>query len=198
MNNKRLHLATKNQHKLQEFREILKPLGYVVIGLDNIAGYNVVEDGDTFAANAIKKAQVLSDITKEPAIADDSGLVVDALDGAPGVNSARFSSVSGSQQDAANRAKLLGELTHIANDHRSARFICAIALVIPGSLVKVVEGRCEGMIAYDERGEHGFGYDPIFIPQNMQKTMAELDANEKHAISHRGRAIAKLLEILKY
>jgi XTP/dITP diphosphohydrolase len=193
---KRLRLASQNQHKLREFREILEPLGYAVAGLEGVRDYDVVEDGATFAANAVKKAQTLAQLTGEPALADDSGLVVDALGGAPGVHSARYSGVVGLEQDAANRRKLLDELQHVADAERTARFVCALAWVEPDGRPLIVEGRCEGTIGKLERGAGGFGYDPLFVPQGQKRTMAELEPQEKHAQSHRGRALAALLTVL--
>jgi XTP/dITP diphosphohydrolase len=194
---KTLRIATQNQHKLREFREMLEPLGYRVLGLEGITGFDVVEDGETFAANAVKKAQALEHLLGETAVADDSGLVVDALGGAPGVHSARYAGVEGPQQDAANRRKLLVQLAEVDNPRRTARFVCALAWIEPGRTPVVVEGRCEGTIGRVERGAGGFGYDSLFIPQGQAKTMAELPASEKHKQSHRGRALAAWLDVLR-
>lgn len=193
---KTLRLATGNAHKLREFREILAPLGVAVRGLDEVGPLEVVEDGATFAENAVKKAAALVQRTGEPAVADDSGLVVDALGGAPGVRSARYAGVSGADQDAANRRKLLDALRGVPEAQRSARFVCALAYCEPGAATHVLQGTLEGRIIASERGEGGFGYDPLFVPEAETRTLAEMSAHEKHAISHRGRALRQLVELL--
>lgn len=182
----KLLVATGNQHKLREIQEILHLPGLEVIGL---AGFpdapEVIEDGDTFHANAVKKAVTIAAAGGLWSLADDSGLEVDALGGQPGVRSARY---AGEPADyAANNRKLLAAMG--GRTDRSARFRCAIALASPDSAVRVVEGKCEGHIVETARGEAGFGYDPLFVPDGYQQTFAEMDAGLKNRLSHRGRAL---------
>ena len=182
----KLVIATRNKHKLEEIREIFHIPGLEVVSAFDFPDVpDVVEDGETFEANAIKKAVTLAKATGLWALADDSGLEVDALNGAPGVYSARY---AGEPVDyKANNRKLLQELQDAPN--RSARFRCVIALSNPAGETRVVDGRCEGTIGFEERGDKGFGYDPLFIPEGHTVTFAEMDAAAKHAISHRGRAL---------
>ncbi len=190
---KLLRIGTTNNHKLREFREMLEPLGFEVRGVEDLGDFDVVEDGDTFAANAIKKAQALVERTGAAAVADDSGLVVDALDGAPGVYSARYAGVEPPLHDAANREKLLVELRGVPDGERTARFVCALAHCRPGEEPEVFSGTLEGRIGHDERGENGFGYDSLFIVEGDTRTSAELSPEEKNRISHRGRALQEFL-----
>ncbi len=193
----RLRVATQNQHKLREFREMLAPLGFEVVGVDDLDGFNVIEDGDTFEANAEKKVLAVVERTGELALADDSGLVVDALGGAPGVHSARYAGATGAGQDAANRKKLIEALRDVPAPKRSARFVCALAYATPGAKTIFFRGTLEGTIGHDERGHGGFGYDPIFVLPERSKTLAELSSDDKHAISHRGAALRALLSHIK-
>ena len=187
----KLVIATRNRHKLDELRALLVAPGLDLrSALDFPDVPDVVEDGDTFEANAVKKAEALCRATGLWALGDDSGLEVDALGGAPGVRSARY---SGEPTDyARNNAKLLRELAGRAD--RAARFRCVIALARPGEPTLTVEGRCEGRIEHAPRGAQGFGYDPLFVPEGSTRTFAELPAEEKHAISHRGRALRRARE----
>ncbi len=205
MGNKKLHIATTNSSKLGEFKEILEPLGYVVCGIGEL-DFDVVEDGDTFAANSIKKAAALSELTGEMAIADDSGLVVDALEGKPGIHSARYAADDYAAQwaqydrpkrDEINRKKLLKTMEKIGSELRSARFTCALALCVPGAEAVVFHGNFEGSITDSEKGDGGFGYDQIFQVAAGTKTSAELTALEKNSLSHRGQAIKKLVAYLE-
>ncbi len=182
----RLLVATRNAHKLDEIRAILARPDLDVIGLEALPGApEIVEDGDTFEANAIKKAVTIARLAGTWVLADDSGLEVDALAGAPGVYSARY---AGEPADyAANNRKLLRELAGIRN--RRARFRCVMALSDPQGKTRTVEGRCEGHIIEAEAGTGGFGYDPLFVPEGARVTFAEMPAAEKNAISHRGRAL---------
>lgn len=182
-----LVIATRNRHKLDEIRAILGPGAPVLkSALDFSDIPDVVEDGDTFEANAQKKALALAQATGGWALADDSGLEVDALDGAPGVFSARY---AGEPSDsAANNAKLLRELSGVAN--RTARFRCVLCLARPGAAPRFVDGRCEGRIVAALRGANGFGYDPLFMPDGFEVTFADMPAAQKNEISHRGRALA--------
>lgn len=187
----KLVIATRNKHKLEEIRAIFQqPSLEFVCALDYPDVPDVVEDGDTFEANAMKKSVSLATATGLWALADDSGLEVDALNGAPGIYSARYAGEPVSYP--ANNRKLLEELQHAKN--RKARFRCVIALSSPGGKTRTVDGRCEGVIAHEERGKQGFGYDPLFVPDGFTKTFAEMDAESKNAISHRGRALKKATE----
>ncbi len=188
----KLLVATHNQHKLREIRAILADSEIEVMGMDLFPDVpEVVEDGDSFEANAIKKAAEVATVTGLTTMADDSGLEVDALHGEPGINSARYAGEHGN--DTANNEKLLKALAHA--DNRRARFRCVIALATPQGEVKTVEGRCEGQIGFAQRGKNGFGYDPLFIPDGFNKTFAELSDSEKDEISHRGKALAAAREV---
>jgi XTP/dITP diphosphohydrolase len=188
----KLLFATNNAHKVDEVRAILAGTGIEVLTLRE-AGLDVdpPETGDTFEANALQKARFLFERTGLACVADDSGLEVDALGGAPGVHSKRFSPQA--EPDANNRL-LLERLG--ARPDRAARFRCVIAVVAPG-WERTADGRCEGAIARAPRGDQGFGYDPLFLPDEAPgRTMAELSMDEKNAISHRGRAFRRLPELL--
>jgi XTP/dITP diphosphohydrolase len=184
----KLVIATRNAGKLREIRDIFDFTGLEVSSaFDYPEIPDVVEDGDTFEANAVKKAVEIAQATGCWALADDSGLEVDALDGAPGVYSARYAGEPCSNK--ANNEKLLRELA--GQDSRTARFRCVIALSNPEGHARTVDGDCRGSIAEQERGNHGFGYDPLFVPEGFSETFAELSPEEKHSISHRGRALQK-------
>ncbi|TXC90139.1 XTP/dITP diphosphatase [Metabacillus litoralis] len=189
-------IATKNKGKVNEFEALLAPLGYQVQSLlDYPDAIDVEETGSTFEANAILKAEAISKQYGMVTIADDSGLEVDYLNGQPGVYSARYAGTDKSDQ--ANMEKVLKELSAITElEKRSARFICALALSTPGHVVQTVRGACEGFIAETPTGENGFGYDPIFILQNSNKTMAQLSKEEKNKVSHRSDALKKLIELI--
>ena len=181
-------IATRNAHKLEEIRAIFNFQGLEACSaLDFPDIPDTIEDCDTLEGNAIKKAQELCDATGLMALADDSGLEVEALGGAPGVYSARYAGKHCSTED--NNAKLLRELS--GNTNRRARFRTVIALARPGEEPLTVEGKCEGTILSDPRGEHGFGYDPLFVPDGFSETFAELSAETKNKISHRANALAK-------
>lgn len=188
----KLVLASKNPGKLKELQEILGGLGVEVL-LEAEAGVDleVEETGTTFAENALLKADAVMKASGLPAIADDSGLVVDALDGAPGVYSARF---GGKDTDAARTALLLEKLVGVPAEKRSAHFASAIACCLPDGRVITADGRCEGMIADAPRGQGGFGYDPVFYVPSLGKTFAELSSEEKNRISHRGNALRAFAE----
>lgn len=188
----RLVLASHNPHKLREVREVL---GAVVPGLDVVAAPDLgadapVEDGTTFAENALLKARALAAHTGLPAIADDSGLVVDILGGAPGIFSARWCGRHG--DDRANLELLLAQLADVAPAHRGARFVCAAALVVPGGREVVEHGELVGRLLTAPVGNGGFGYDPILVPDGDTRSCAQLSAAEKNAISHRGKAFRAL------
>ena len=183
----KLLISTRNEHKLKEIRQILSLPGIEILDLSAFPqAPEVEEDADTFEGNAIKKAMVLSEITGLWTLADDSGLEVDALDGAPGVWSARYAGEPVSH--AANNRKLLNALSE--EEDRGAQFRCVIALVVPGEEPRTVAGICRGRISAVPHGEAGFGYDPVFIPDGETRTFAQMTDDEKNAISHRGRAIA--------
>lgn len=187
----KLVIATRNRHKLEEIRQIFHVPGLdVVSALDFPEVPDVVEDGATFEANAVKKATTLARATGLWALADDSGLEVDTLGGAPGVYSARYAGEPVSYP--ANNEKLLREL-ELAQDRR-ARFRCVIALASPSGEARTVEGRCEGAVARAPRGRGGFGYDPVFVPEGHAQTFSEMEASAKNAISHRGRALQRAAE----
>lgn len=189
-------IATHNPGKVKEFKEILQPKGYEVKSLAEIGFTDEIEEtGHTFEENAILKAEAVAKAVNKMVIADDSGLSVDNLGGRPGVYSARY---AGEQKDdQANIDKVLSELRGIEKEQRTARFRCALAVSIPGEETKTVEGHVEGYIAEEPRGEYGFGYDPIFIVKDKDKTMAELTSDEKNKISHRADALKKLSKLLE-
>lgn len=192
----RLLLATRNEGKARELRELL---GSVDIPVETLASHpeapDVEENAESFEANARLKATQAATATGMWSIAEDSGLVVDKLGGAPGVRSARYAGVHG--DDAANIAKLLRELE--GETQREARYVCVVALARPdGEIVATGHGTCEGEIGEEPRGSHGFGYDPVFIPERApQCTMAELERREKGLISHRGQAMRSFIPLLR-
>ena len=194
-----LLLATRNPKKARELRRLLNgarsPLAVRIVTLDQFPDLpKVAEDGATFKANAIKKSLAVSRRTILPVLADDSGLEVRALNGRPGVRSARFSGPR--QDDRANNAKLLKLLKGIPASRRKARFVCWIALAVGGRLIQTFQGTCAGSIAFQPAGRSGFGYDPLFIPAGCERTMAQLGSSRKDLISHRARAIARLRDWL--
>lgn len=189
---KTLFLATRNAGKLAEMRRLLEDAGVAVVGLvDRPELPEVVEDGSTFAENARKKAETIAALTAMPCLADDSGLVVPALDGRPGVHSARFAGPRA--QDADNNRKLLEELAAVPADRRQAAFVCVMALSRPDEPTLFFEGRVEGRILSSPRGQGGFGYDPLFLVHGQERTMAELPLEVKNRISHRGQALRQVL-----
>ena len=196
----KLVVATRNPGKLVELRALLGPLGWEPISLEEagVVG-DVEEDQPSFRGNAEKKARAAYTATGLTALADDSGLEVDALGGAPGVRSARFAGGEG-HDDAANNARLLHEMSDVPEDLRSARFRCALCLLDPNGRRVLVEGACEGRIASLPGGKGGFGYDPLFLVTDGEhdgsRTMAELPLAEKNRISHRARALQALLRSL--
>lgn len=187
-------IATHNKHKLQEMSRILSPMGYeVVTDLDlGIELSDVEENGETFLDNARIKAEAGCKESGLPCIADDSGLCVDALNGAPGVYSARYSGVHG--DDDGNNRKLLAELSGIPTEKRTAHFACAICVSFPDGSEVTATGKCEGYIGYEKKGTNGFGYDPLFMVGD--RSLAQMTAQEKDAISHRGNALKELQKIL--
>jgi XTP/dITP diphosphohydrolase len=186
----RIVLASGNSKKRAEIQSILAGLDVELVPMTDLGLGSPEEDGDTFEANALLKARAVTDATQEPAIADDSGLEVDALDGAPGVRSARYAGEDASDDD--NNRKLVAALRETPADRRTARFVCAAALVVPDGRHWVVRGTMEGRIVDTPRGEHGFGYDPHFVGVGEDRTNAELAPEEKDARSHRGAAFRAL------
>jgi len=189
---KRLVAATKNPGKLKEVVEILADMPYEIVSL---AAYpdapDVEETGTTFVENAILKAREYSRFTGEMTVADDSGLEIDALDGAPGVHSSRFAPT-----DAERIARVLDLMKDVPDEKRTARFRCAIAIAWPDKRVETCEAKVEGTIAHEPRGDKGFGYDPIFQVTELGRMMAELESEEKNAVSHRGRALRSAKKLL--
>jgi XTP/dITP diphosphohydrolase len=190
----RLVLATRNDHKLRELSELMRPYELDPLPEDVTLP---PETGTTFADNALAKARAAAAATGRAAVADDSGIEAAALQGAPGVWSARYAGDGASDEE--NLAKLLSEVP--ADGDRRVAYVCALAYVEPGGREEIVHGRCEGRLAHEARGEGGFGYDPAFVPDDTgpedSRTFSELSAAEKHAISHRGRAARLLAEHLE-
>lgn len=192
---RRIVIGTRNRKKLVEIQRLLDGLPVALSTLDDHRGVGDVEErGKTFKANAVQKATETAAATGEWVVADDSGLEVDALDGRPGVFSARYAGPD--QDDKRNVAKLLDELRDVAPRQRTARFKCAIALAAPDRVLFVVEESCEGTIAAEARGESGFGYDPVFVPEGHDRTFAELGAEIKDGLSHRGKALCRFRDEL--
>lgn len=183
-------LATENAGKLAEMRALLGDLPLALRGLADLPRIELPPEGDDYAANAVAKARAVALATGLPALGDDSGLEVDALGGRPGVNSARYGGPG--RDDAARVVLLLQELATVQQAQRSARFVCVVALVTPDGDSVTASGSCEGRILAAPRGEGGFGYDPVFAPEGREVSLAELPADEKNRLSHRGRAVAAL------
>ncbi len=198
-------LATRNAHKVGELREILgdvlTELNLELVGVDAFPDVaDVVEDGASFAANALLKARAVATATGLPALADDSGLAVDILGGAPGIFSARWSGrsdLTGEAKDRANLDLLLAQLADVRDEHRGAGFVCAAALVLPDGTERVQEGHFRGTLTRAPLGDNGFGYDPILLVEGDTRTSAQLSPEEKNAISHRGKAFRALAADLR-
>lgn len=194
----RILIATMNDGKLREYQRLLADVPG--LALDTMASLatrvDVEEDRDTFEGNASKKASEIAAVAGIPCLADDSGLEVDALEGRPGVYSARYSGEGAT--DASNNEKLLDELREVPDEERTARFRCAIVVAdADGRVLAATDGTCEGRIGHALRGKHGFGYDPLFIPEGYDQTMAELGPETKNEISHRAEAAARLVPLLR-
>ena len=194
----RLAIATKNRHKLLELGRICRdwPVEWLTVESDPGPGPwpDVDEPHDTYLDNALEKARAIAAALSVPAIADDSGIEVDALDGAPGPRSARFAGEGAS--DAENLAELIERIAGVAPEARTARYRCVAAVAWPDGRTMHAEGICEGTLVIQPRGDRGFGYDPVFVPEGEHRTMAELGDEEKDRISHRGRAFRALAELL--
>jgi XTP/dITP diphosphohydrolase len=190
-----LVVATRNAGKLKEIRRLLAEHDIDILGLEDFPEIpEVVEDGLTFAANARKKAETVAALTRRACLADDSGLVVEALGGRPGVHSARYAGPDA--DDTANNRKLLEELSGVDEQHRQAAFCCVMALCLPGEETRLFEGRVSGRILGALRGDGGFGYDPLFLVPEYGRTMAELSLEIKNRISHRGQALRQVISRL--
>ena len=188
---KKVVLATKNRGKVAELQTLLRDLDIEVLSMEQAGNIpEIVEDGATFFENAMKKARIVAENTGLVSIADDSGLEVDILGGRPGIFSARFSGPDATDED--NNLKLLQELMGVSRDKRTARFRCAVVAWSPDGSYISAQGVCEGRIAFAPRGTQGFGYDPVFLPEGEDRTMAELTPEEKNKISHRGKALREL------
>jgi XTP/dITP diphosphohydrolase len=195
LTSRRVVLATHNAHKVDEIRRILGSADIELVGLDEFPDIGeVAETGATFAENALLKAHATAQATGLVAIADDSGIAVDALNGMPGVLSVYWAGRG--RDDAANLRLVLEQIEDVPDERRGAAFVCAAAVAMPDGRDLVAEGRVEGALAREPRGEGGFGYDPIFLPAGERRTTAEMTAAEKDAISHRGAAFRALLPLL--
>jgi len=188
---KEIVIATSNGGKAKDFEALFSPQGIRVLTLLDVdQAIDVEETGVTFEENAILKAETVSRLLGKTVIADDSGLEIDALNGRPGVYSARYAGLD--KSDEANIDKVLNELADVPAEERTARFRCVLAVAGPGRETETFSGSCEGVIQTERKGENGFGYDPIFYVPNKGKTMAELSQDEKNVISHRGAALRKM------
>jgi XTP/dITP diphosphohydrolase len=193
---KRIVLATNNRHKIKEIKHILSGLAAEILTLEDFPGAPQVEEtGETLEENAILKAETICRFTGLPSLADDSGLEVDALCGAPGVLSSRFAGEHCSYAD--NNRKLLRLMADVPQNRRTARFVCVVAWVTDPEHVITLKGEVEGIITSKERGENGFGYDPVFYLPNLHKTFAQLSFQEKNRISHRARAFGKAGDLIR-
>lgn len=191
-----LIVATRNQGKLKEIRALLEPLNFVVRGVADFPELpEVEEDGETFAANAEKKAATIARLSGRLTLADDSGLEVAALGNAPGIHSARYAGRDAN--DAANNRKLLAELSGIPAHQRQAAFVCVMALCSPDGECRTFAGRLQGAIISEARGTEGFGYDPLFVVAGHQRTLAEIPLEEKNRISHRAQALTQVVDVLR-
>jgi len=191
-----LVLATRNRHKGEELAALLGGLGITIRTLDEFPDApEVVEDGDTCEANAIKKARAIAEFTGLPAVADDTGLEVDALGGRPGVYAARYAGEDATYED--NCRKLLLELTGVPRERRTARFLTVAAIALPSAGVRVAQGMLDGVIAEEASGTLGFGYDPVFLIPELGKTLAQLSADEKNRVSHRAKAFTQAKDLLR-
>ena len=187
-------VATGNQHKKDEIKAVLKSEFDVVTMKEEGIYVDIVEDGTTFEENALIKARALKEYTKDMILADDSGLMVDALKGRPGVYSARYAGENAT--DEMNNERLLSELKNVPMENRSAKFVCIMTLILPNGQEHIFRGECKGYIDLTLNGQNGFGYDPLFMVDGVKKTFGELSAKEKNKISHRALALDKLREML--
>lgn len=196
MKHRKLVLSTNNQHKVEEIRNILKDLPIEVLSKKDLGmeNFEVIEDGDSLEENSTKKAKELAGKIDYMVMADDSGLFVEALDGAPGVYSSRYAGEEGN--DKKNNTKLLEELKDVAKEDRTASFFTVIALVTEDKEIYTIKGECKGHINFQGKGDNGFGYDPLFIPLGYEETFAELGNDIKNEISHRAKALEAMRDLL--
>jgi XTP/dITP diphosphohydrolase len=193
---KKLIVATKNKGKIKEIMEILDGLPYEVISMEQVGiSDDIEENGSTFEENALIKARALHKITGQMVMADDSGLEVDHLGGAPGIYSSRFAGEGATDED--KNKKLLSLLEGVPLEKRTARFVCVIAVIFPNGKHFTVRGTCEGFIGFKAEGSNGFGYDPLFFMSEYNMTTAQMSSEQKHKISHRGKALRLMVEKLK-
>ncbi|WP_326906561.1 XTP/dITP diphosphatase [Sedimentibacter sp. MB31-C6] len=194
---RKIVLSSGNKHKINEIKDILKNMPFEVVSKDDLGyeNFDVVEDGKTLEENAFKKAQELRKLVNEIVIADDTGLFVDALNGEPGVYSARYAGENVSYSD--NNKLLLKNLQNVAMENRTAYFKTVIAVILENGEKIIAEGKCSGKIAFESKGENGFGYDPLFIVDEINKTFAELSESDKNKISHRAKALLSLKKKLE-
>jgi XTP/dITP diphosphohydrolase len=188
----KLVIASHNEGKVREIRELLAPYRLAVIGAAELGLEEPEETGSTFAENAALKAEAASSASGLPALADDSGLSIAALDGAPGIHSARWAGPAKDFRVAMKRVET--EMQRSGSPDKRAHFVCALALSAPGARTQIFEGRAYGSIDFPPRGQYGFGYDPIFVPEGHRFTFAEMDPKAKHAISHRAKAFEKFVK----
>ncbi|ADQ41352.1 non-canonical purine NTP pyrophosphatase, rdgB/HAM1 family [Caldicellulosiruptor acetigenus I77R1B] len=192
---RKLLVATKNEGKAREIKQLIENYFDDVVTLNHFDGnINIIEDGSTFEENALKKAKTVYSLYRQPTLADDSGLEVDALGGRPGVMSARYAGERATDEDRIK--KLLDELKDVPEDKRGAQFVCVLVFIDQQGRIYQTKGICRGRIAFEPRGENGFGYDPVFVPDGFDKTFAELDSQIKNQISHRAKAFENLKKIL--
>lgn len=192
----RIVLATRNQGKVKEIGDLARDLPVEFLSLSDVVPIiDVVEDGATFEENALKKAREVARATGLTSLADDSGLCIDALDGRPGVHSARYAGEAATDEEKC--ARVLNEMADVPDDRRSAHFVCILALVTPEGEESLFEGRCTGRITREPHGAAGFGYDPIFFHEESGLTFAQMDRDSKNAVSHRGRSLKKLASYLR-
>jgi len=191
-----LVIATRNKKKIEEIRRVIGDIPVSILTIDDFPGCpEVEEEGVTFQENAMKKAMTVSRCTGKPALADDSGLEVYALNNAPGILSSRYSGEDA--DDRKNIEKLLHEMRSVIDEERKARFVCCLALVFPDGRVEIFSGHVEGRIGREPKGSYGFGYDPLFYPKGHDMTFAEMTAEEKDSLSHRGEALREFQKFLK-
>lgn len=196
MISRKLILSTNNRHKVEEIKNILKGLPIEVLSKQDVGlDFEVDEDGQTLEENSLKKAQALASRVDYMVMADDSGLFVDALDGAPGVYSSRYAGEEGNDEN--NNLRLLEELKDAPLEERGARFITVMSLITEDKEVFTIKGECKGHIGFEPRGSKGFGYDPLFIPEGYSKTFAELGEDVKNKISHRAKALEGVQDLIR-
>ena len=192
---KKIIFATGNQHKMEEIKSIMADLPYEILSMKEVGiSIDIEENGTTFEENSLIKARAIMNIAKEIVLADDSGLEVDALNKEPGIYSSRYLGEDTPYE--VKNQEIIKRLEGVEEEKRTARFVCAVVAVFPDGREVVKRGTVEGIIGYEAKGENGFGYDPIFIPENSEKTLAQFSSEEKNQISHRKRALEQMKEVL--